>query len=454
MKILFRSTAFLIVFFLFSFFSIHPLSISSCDRLYIYSEDTTYHNSVSLNCLFSGPAQKKGWIFFQGPSYISPRRIQNISNDSVITIDTTRFPIGDYHVQCMTMSGHKPVFSNWHPFTIVSEKPIIAIQENPNQNFTIDTPHLNFSCTSNQPLQEAYLVCQSQKRPLQSDTPLEWTFNGILPLQDGVNTIQIIGKNLHYVPGDVSFEVVYNKPAFADRIFVLGYHNIGESVEKWEVSPKTFEKHLQYLQENNYYFCTPTELLWFQRQKKSLPQKTVLITFDDGCKGVYTYALPLLQKYKAKATLFIVNSFLNTDGYLTWEELDSIMSSGIFTLGSHSYNLHGWVDYSMISGGGMVPKMFHLREESWDEYLNRVTTDLKKSRNELFNRYQQPILFFAYPFGQYNQQTIKRVRECGFIGAFTFNKSERFVTTSSFPFSFDRIPITENTDLAKILELE
>ncbi len=107
MKILLRSTASLIVFFLFSFFSIHPLSISSCDRLYIYSKDTTYHNSVSLNCLFSGPVQKKGWIFFQGPQHISPHRIEDISNESIITIDTTRFPVGDYQVQCMTMSGQK-----------------------------------------------------------------------------------------------------------------------------------------------------------------------------------------------------------------------------------------------------------------------------------------------------------------------------------------------------------
>lgn len=454
MKILLRSTAFFVAFSLFLFFSIRPLLISSCDRLYIYTDKTSFNNTVSLNCLHSDHINKKGWIFFQGPSHISPKPIANLSNESIITIDTTHFPVGDYQAQYMAMSGQKPLFSNWHPFTIISDTPTIAIPELLNQGLITTTPHISFNCTSNQPLQEAYFIYQNQKYPLQPKTFIDWSFNGDLPLQGGASTLQIVGKNYHHVLGNSTLEVLYNKPTFTNRIFVLGYHNIGENGETWEVSPKTFEKHLQYLWENDYYFCTPMELLWFQRKERSLPEKTVLITFDDGCKGVYTYALPLLQKYKAKATLFIVNSYLNTDDYLSLEELDSIMDSTLFTLGSHSYDLHGWVDYSMIPGGGLVPKLFHLHEESWDEYLHRVTTDLKKSRNELYKRYQQPILFFAYPFGEYNQQAIKRLKECGFIGAFTFNKSERIVTASSHPYAFDRIPIFENTDLAKILELE
>jgi hypothetical protein len=158
MKILLRSTAFFVAFSLFLFFSIRPLLISSCDRLYIYTDKTSFNNTVSLNCLHSDHINKKGWIFFQGPSHISPKPIANLSNESIITIDTTHFPVGDYQAQYMAMSGQKPLFSNWHPFTIVSDTPTIAIPELLNQGLITTTPHISFNCTSNQPLTGVLMV--------------------------------------------------------------------------------------------------------------------------------------------------------------------------------------------------------------------------------------------------------------------------------------------------------
>jgi peptidoglycan/xylan/chitin deacetylase (PgdA/CDA1 family) len=353
----------------------------------------------------------------------------------------------------MTYSDHKAVISNRVPFSVTSEAPHLWLSDDIAAPLYLKETTCVFTCISSQPLKEAYFTLHNKRYPLHPNSSQEWTFRGDLPLQNGRNTLFIHGKNHHLVANQLSLDIVYRKPTTARQVIVLGYHDIGAYDQEWMIFPETFERHIQTLRDNDYYFCTPSEVLLFNKQKITLPEKSVLITFDDGCSGVFTNALPILQKYNAKATLFVVNSLLGTPGYLTWEELDSIMKSGLFTLGSHSYNLHGWVDYTMLPDGGYIPKLNHLREETWDEYLDRVRQDLKQSRNELYEKYKQPILFFAYPFGEYNSQSIKRLKECGFIGAFTFNQSKCYVTHSTHPFTMDRIPMFDDTNLQALLEI-
>ncbi|MDD4028902.1 MAG: polysaccharide deacetylase family protein [Caldisericia bacterium] len=454
MKIVLHSIAFCFVFVLILFLATQPLSISSCDRLYIYTHENEFQDTLSIQCLSSDSLKGKGWFLFQSSPYIPPIPCSYFENETTLTTDISHFPVGEYQVQFMTSGTQKAMFSNWIPFYVSSEAPTLTLSEDPGRPLQVEGTHCSFTCTSSQPLIEAYLTLHNHTYPLQSVSSQEWSFQGDLPLRNGHNTILIHGKNYHHVSNHIPLQIMYTEPTFAKRVFVLGYHDIGGYHQKWVVSSDAFEKQLQYLFENGYYFCTPTEVLLFNQQKLSLPDKSILLTFDDGCKGVFTHALPLLKRYNAKATLFIINSTIGIPGYLTWEELDAIMESGLFTLGSHSYDLHGWVDYTMIPGGGHVPKITHLFEETWDEYLQRVRSDLKKSRNELYDRYKQPILFFAYPFGEYNSQSIKRLKECGFIGAFTFNQSEHFVTTASNSYALDRIPMLEDTKLQVLLEAE
>jgi peptidoglycan/xylan/chitin deacetylase (PgdA/CDA1 family) len=451
MKRLLQGIVFVFVIGLFALLSIKHLSIATCDRLFLFTLENEFQESLSLQCLCSDSLEGKGWLIFESPSYTPPVPISYFANNTNVTTDLSNFPVGDYRVQLMTYTDRKAVVSNWIHFSVTSEAPHLWLSDDMSTPLYHKETTCTFTCISSQPLREAYFTLHNQRYSLHPNSSQEWTFHGDLPLQNGRNTLLIHGTNHHHVANQLPIDIVYKKPTTAQQVVVLGYHNIGTYKQEWVVFPETFEHHIQYLHDNGYYFCTPSEVLLFNKHKISLPEKSVLITFDDGCSGVFTHALAILQKYNAKATLFVINSVIGTPGYLTWEELDSIMESGLFTLGSHSYNLHGWVDYTMLPDGGYISKLHHLREETWDEYLNRVRQDLQQSRNELYERYQQPILFFAYPFGEYTAQSIKRVQECGFLGAFTFNKSECYVTHSTHPYAMDRLPVFENSNLQDLL---
>ena len=89
---------------------------------------------------------------------------------------------------------------------------------------------------------------------------------------------------------------------------ILMYHMIKEPIKnakfnKLRVSPKMFEWQIRYLKKNGFTFLTMKELI---EKKDNLPKKTVVITFDDGYEDNYLNAFPILKKYNAKATIYLV----------------------------------------------------------------------------------------------------------------------------------------------------
>jgi len=105
------------------------------------------------------------------------------------------------------------------------------------------------------------------------------------------------------------------------------------------VSPSRFESHLKYLKENGYQAITLDELLDFLATGKSLPEKPVVLTFDDGYADNYTNAFPLLQKYGMTGHFFIITDFVNEQRveYMTWPQIEEMSAAGQ-RFGSHSRN--------------------------------------------------------------------------------------------------------------------
>ena len=97
---------------------------------------------------------------------------------------------------------------------------------------------------------------------------------------------------------------------------IVMYHQLTEkssAAGKYVLMLEQFEKDLIYLKENGYSSITLAQLFDYSEGKGSMPEKPVMITFDDGCETVYTYALPLLEKYGFTAVCFIIGSV--TDKY-------------------------------------------------------------------------------------------------------------------------------------------
>ena len=150
---------------------------------------------------------------------------------------------------------------------------------------------------------------------------------------------------------------------------VLMYHSVGRKINDWKWSFLTipvniFENQLIWLSKKKYKTCTLTELYEHVKGKKTLPEKTVIFTFDDGYLDNWTYAYPLLERYGFNATVFVNPEFVDTDevirpnlkdvwsknieesdlpvrGFMSWNELRILTDSKIFSVQSHSMS-HTW----------------------------------------------------------------------------------------------------------------
>lgn len=190
---------------------------------------------------------------------------------------------------------------------------------------------------------------------------------------------------------------------------VLMYHAVGQkekirakdgTLEDWPPSlllePGLFESHLRYLKEQGYTIVSVEQLAHRLETGQSV-DKYVALSFDDGYKNNYTVALPLLQKYDAKASFFIINKEIGDAVHMDQDEIKAMIAAGM-ELGSHTTS---HAPLAKIDPGFLA----------WELATSRyyLKTD--------FDRYVVRTL--AYPNGSYNDTVIREAKRYGFYRALT-----------------------------------
>ena len=148
-------------------------------------------------------------------------------------------------------------------------------------------------------------------------------------------------------------------PTFADNsaeapvsLPVIMYHSVCEKEPSpYTVTPRQLESDLAWLSDNGFESVTAEQLISYTRGVGKLPEKPVLITFDDGFYNNLSLALPLLEKYDMTAVVSIVGRYTDdyaaadphadSYSYLTWDDVSELLSSGRIEIGSHTYDLRG-----------------------------------------------------------------------------------------------------------------
>ncbi|MSU08550.1 polysaccharide deacetylase family protein [Veillonellaceae bacterium WCA-693-APC-5D-A] len=207
-------------------------------------------------------------------------------------------------------------------------------------------------------------------------------------------------------------------------VMVLNYHKVVDEHMSLSVPLADFEQHMKWLKEYGYTSITPEELYEFIVNGSELPEKPVLITFDDGYKDNYTNAYPIMKKYGFKGTIFVVTGFLGVyDNYMTWEQAKELADNG-FSIESHTYSHKSMTEAS-------------------DEEISK---ELTKSRDTIKNKLGIDADFMAYPTGTYNLHIAELVQKAGYKGAFTIKYDN--VSRESNVYALERVPIfhTENTN--------
>lgn len=217
---------------------------------------------------------------------------------------------------------------------------------------------------------------------------------------------------------------------------ILMYHGVTESpkqVSKFVISSRMLEEDLKYLAENGYETVTMAEVIAYVKEGDDLPEKPVMLTFDDGYYNNYCYAFPLLRVYNAKAVISIIGKYtdLYTDvpdenpaySHVTWNEVQEMMDSGLVEFQNHSYDLHT----NTGDRNGTKKKW----GESDAEYAQCLKEDIGLLQQEMQEHTGYTPTTFTYPFGSVSEASYAILRDMGFQASLSCEEKNNYITRNN-----------------------
>jgi peptidoglycan/xylan/chitin deacetylase (PgdA/CDA1 family) len=180
---------------------------------------------------------------------------------------------------------------------------------------------------------------------------------------------------------------------------ILCYHRFGSGPSKMIVSPSQFEAQLAWLARNNFRVLRLSELAGFLAAREALPQRSVVITIDDGYESVHRHAFPLLKKYGVPATLFMYTDFVGAGDGLSWAQLQELAASGLVDIQAHSKTHRNLIEKGTA--------------ESDTSYRQNIDNELRAPRQALEKRLAVlgvKVRHFAYPFGDANDLVLEGMK--------------------------------------------
>lgn len=217
------------------------------------------------------------------------------------------------------------------------------------------------------------------------------------------------------------------------RVPIIMYHSIlihNNRGSSNTITPNEFENDLKYIKENGYTTIMMSDLIGYVYGENELPEKPLIITFDDGFLNNYVYALPLLKKYDCKATLSIIGictdkftQITSNDleySHLTWEQLNQMVESGRFEIQNHTYDLHKSTNKRV----GAKKR----RGESLSDYENLLSDDIGGFQQQITDMLGCVPNTFVYPYGSISKESDQIIKKLGFKASFSTNGGVNKIT--------------------------
>lgn len=210
---------------------------------------------------------------------------------------------------------------------------------------------------------------------------------------------------------------------------VLYYHSVKEPANnEVTINPKALREQLKYIKDQGYITLTISELENYILNNSPIPPRSIAITFDDGYMDNYYNAFPILKNLNMVATIFCITSNLDGSYYLSKDAITEMSNYGI-DIQSHTVT---------------HPKLSELT-------YNQQLMELKESKRTLESIVGKKIDSIAYPYGDFNDDTIKAAKDAGYSLAFTTKRglSDRNDNT----LKLDRIYISSKYSLDTFKEI-
>ncbi len=221
------------------------------------------------------------------------------------------------------------------------------------------------------------------------------------------------------------------------KVAVLGYHQFdGPKKDPWVLPPDVFRQQMQALKDANITVISMADFLAWRRGEKAIPEKSVVITIDDGYVSGYREAWPILKEFGNPFTMYVYTNFVSKGGKsITWGQLREMSAAGV-GIGCHSR-----------SHDVMTKPRHRVATESYDEWLK---AELVTACQEIATKVSQPVNTFAFPYGKHNDAISALGLAAGFDVMFTITDEPaligsppgnigRYLIRSDLPDTFDKV---------------
>jgi peptidoglycan/xylan/chitin deacetylase (PgdA/CDA1 family) len=187
---------------------------------------------------------------------------------------------------------------------------------------------------------------------------------------------------------------------------ILMYHNVGPWSPSFTnenraltVKPEDFAAQMEFLSRNGFTPITLKELHQMWKNDRPMPEKPIVLTFDDGDHNVYQYAYPIAKRHGFPFVVFLITRWtpVNTTFYMSKSEVSELVGSGLVELGSHTKN------HVNLGEASLASTFYEIRE----------------SKKEIRGLFGYEATSFCYPFGEYTRAAMVAMRFYGYTMATT-----------------------------------
>lgn len=220
------------------------------------------------------------------------------------------------------------------------------------------------------------------------------------------------------------------------RFHALAYHGVVDSRDQLasdDVTLETLINHFEWLVAENFTPISIDQLIEARNGTYQLPEKPVLLCWDDGYESFYTHVLPLLKAYGFPAVLALVGEWMTTpegdlvkygDGlvprekFLSWEQVRAVEQSSLVEIASHSFGLHRGL-LADRAGDQIPAAITHVYSpqtntyETDDQKFARILEDLIKNNALIYKNTGISPRVMVWPFGRYNALAVEAAKEAG-----------------------------------------
>lgn len=231
---------------------------------------------------------------------------------------------------------------------------------------------------------------------------------------------------------------------------VLAYHDVRDRVrddfdrDQYVISTRNLIDHLSWLETNGYVPVSIDEILAARDGGPALPDKAVLLTFDDGFKSVHTHVLPILEAFGFPAVVSIVTDWIDNDveveqggrtltreHFMSWDEVRELADSGLVEIASHTHDLHrGILGNPQDNEQPAAVTRRYLGDAAYEseaDYLARIDRDLAASAERIRAHTGRAPRVVTWPYGEYNEQLLEAAARHGMTMSLTLGEGSNSV---------------------------